>query len=241
MVNPPDIDRPPSGTDTPLQPRARESVEAEAFRLLMARLGRDGGSADQQYESLRRRVITFFRLYVPIEAETLADRVLDRVARKLLDATQIENVSQFTLGVSRMILMESISQRSREQRALERVAVSIDPPTTPSDLGDLEEDETLLALRVRRLRGCLARLGEGATQVILTYYAAEGSARIATRQRLAEDLGLSLNALRNRAQRLRGMLERCLAAYPSGNASSVSLLRDEKPIDDTSTMSSDPS
>ena len=92
---------------------SRGSVEAEAFRLLMARLGRDGGSADQQYESLRRRLITFFRLHVPIEAETLADRVLDRVARKLMESTQIENVAQFTLGVSRMILMESRSQRAK--------------------------------------------------------------------------------------------------------------------------------
>lgn len=214
-----------------------ESVKAEAFRTLMARLGRDGGSADQNYESLRRRLITFFQLHVPIEAETLADRVLDRVARKLMESTQIENVSQFTLGVCRMILMESFSQRSREQRALERGAASIEPPATPLDLGDLEEEEALLALRVQRLRSCLAKLGDGATHLILTYYAADGGARIATRQRLAAQLGLSLNALRNRAQRLRGMLERCLAAYPSSIAASAPLSRDEKPIDDTSSMS----
>jgi DNA-directed RNA polymerase specialized sigma24 family protein len=206
--------------------------DAEAFRMLMARLGQDGDGADQRYESLRRRLIIFFRLYLPIEAETLADRVLDRVARKLMEGTQIEDVSRFTLGVSRMILMESQSRLTREQHALQRAALSIDPPATPPDLGEWEEEETQLALRVQRLRSCLANLGDSATHVILTYYAADGSARIPARQRLAADLGLSLNALRNRAQRLRGMLERCLAGYP---------LRDEKPIDDTSSMPSDPS
>ena len=200
--------------------------------MLMARLGQDGGSAEQRYESLRRRLISFFRLYVPIEAETLADRVLDRVARKLMQGTQIENVSRFTLGVSRMILMESQSRMYREQHALQRATQSIDPPATPPDASEWEEEETQLALRVQRLRSCLAKLGDSATSVILTYYAADGRARIPARQRLAADLGLSLNALRNRAQRLRDMLERCLAAYA---------LCDEKPINDTSSMPSDSS
>jgi hypothetical protein len=88
----------------------------------------------------------------------------------------------------------------------------IDPPGTPHDISEGDEDEARIQERVRRLRICLAKLGDHATHVILTYYAWDGSERISRRQRLAAELGLSLNALRNRAMRLRGMLERSLAS-----------------------------
>jgi hypothetical protein len=81
------------------EPRA-----ADAFQTLLDRMRREGGSAEERYESLRRRLITFFRLHVPTDAEAQADRALDRVARKLMEGTEIENLLQFTLGVSRMIL-----------------------------------------------------------------------------------------------------------------------------------------
>ncbi len=157
-------------------------------------------------------MIVFFRLYVPAEAETLTDRALDRVARKLMEGTEIANLLHFTLGVSRMILVESRSRRSRELRAQEGYAGMIEPPATPPDIGEFDEEEARLQERVRALRECLAQLGDHATYVILTYYDSNGSERISRRQRLAAELGLSLNALRNRALRLRDMLERSLAS-----------------------------
>ena len=44
----------------------------------------------------------------------------------------------------------------------------------------------------------------------LDYYGADGAERIATRQRLAGERGISINALRNRALRLREALEDCV-------------------------------
>jgi DNA-directed RNA polymerase specialized sigma24 family protein len=188
-----------------------EPSAASAFQTLLNRMRQEGGKVEERYESLRRRLIVFFRLHVPADAEALTDRALDRVGCKLMQGTEIENLLQFTLGVSRMMLVEYRSQRSREQRAQEGYAGMIEQPATPPDIGEWEEDEARLQERVRQLRDCLARLGEQATQVILVYYDSDGRERISRRQRLAAELGLSLNALRNRALRLRGMLERCLA------------------------------
>jgi DNA-directed RNA polymerase specialized sigma24 family protein len=189
-----------------------EPSSANAFQSLLSRLRQEGGSAEERYESLRGRLIVFFRLYVPAEAEALTDRTLDRVARKLVEGTEIENLLPFTLGVSRMILVECNSQRSRELRAQEGYAAMIEPPATPPDIGQFDEEETRLRERVHALRECLAELGDRATYLILTYYDSDGSERISRRQRLAAELGLSLNALRNRALRLRDMLERSLAS-----------------------------
>ncbi len=185
---------------------------ADALQNLLNRMRQDGGNAEQHYESLRRRLIVFFRLNFPADAEALADRALDRVAGKLLEGVKIENLPQFTLGVSRMILAEFRSHRSREQRAHQGYSGMIEPPGTPPDIGEGDEDEARIQERVRQLRNCLAKLGDPATHVILTYYAWDGSERISRRQRLAAELGMSLNALRNRAMRLRGTLERSLAS-----------------------------
>jgi DNA-directed RNA polymerase specialized sigma24 family protein len=57
---------------------------------------------------------------------------------------------------------------------------------------------------------CLAELPADGRALILEYYAAEGRLKIDGRKRLAAALGLSDTALRNRAQRLRDRLERCV-------------------------------
>lgn len=186
---------------------------------------REGGSAADCYESLRRRLVVFFRLHVPAEAEALADCALDRVARKLMEGTEIEHLPQFALGVSRMILVEWRSQRFRELRAHEGYADMMELPAPPPDIGQLKEDEARLQERIRRLRECLAKLGEQATYVILTYYTSDGGGRIARRKRLAAELGLSLNALRNRALRLRSILERFLATSTFSDLDGASVNR----------------
>ena len=131
-----------------------ELSSANAFQILLSRLRQEGGGAEERYESLRRRLIVFFRLYVPADAEALTVRALDRVARKLMEGTEIANLLQFTLGVSRMILVECRSQRSRELRAQEGYAGRIEQPATPPDIGEFDEEEARLQERVRALRVC---------------------------------------------------------------------------------------
>jgi hypothetical protein len=67
----------------------------------------------------------------------------------------------------------------------------------------------LRAAQAAALEACLDTLAKADAALILDYYGADGSARIRLRQQLADSLGLSLNALRNRALRLRGKLEEC--------------------------------
>jgi DNA-directed RNA polymerase specialized sigma24 family protein len=57
---------------------------------------------------------------------------------------------------------------------------------------------------------CLARLAPGSQDLILEYYLCEGRDRIEARKRLARALCVSESALRNRAQRVRDQLERCV-------------------------------
>jgi DNA-directed RNA polymerase specialized sigma24 family protein len=172
-----------------------------AFGALLARLAVDGGDA-QTYEALRRRLIQFFRLHVPADADDLADVVLDRLARRIHEGTDVASVPSYTLGIARMVLHEARAKAARRHLA------EADPTLVPDeDAADEARDlESVLAA----LRACLDAAGSTARQLILAYYGGDGAVRIATRKRLADEHGISLNALRNRALRLRDALEECV-------------------------------
>ena len=71
--------------------RSAAADSAGAFGALLARLSADGGDA-QAYEALRRRLIQFFKLHVPAEADDLADVVLDRLARRIHEGIDVEAI-----------------------------------------------------------------------------------------------------------------------------------------------------
>jgi DNA-directed RNA polymerase specialized sigma24 family protein len=171
------------------------------FAMGLARLAADGGDA-AAYESLRRRLIQFFRLHVPAEADDLADVVLDRLARRIHEGIDVASVPSYALGIARMVLHEARAKASR------RHLVETDPTLLPDE--DRADEAIELEHVLAALRACLDAAGTTARRLILTYYGGDGAIRIATRKRLADECAISLNALRNRALRLRDALEECV-------------------------------
>lgn len=178
-----------TGTDDPLH-------------ALLAHLGGGRGAA-AAYEALRRRLIAFFRLHVPAQAEDLADLALDRLGRRLAEGVAVEDTGGYALGIARYLVRETQARTMRAARA------EHDPLLQPPDedaAADAVRHEAVLAA----LDACLDAAGPAQGRLILDYYDADGGERIALRQRLATALGISLNALRNRALRLREALEACV-------------------------------
>jgi DNA-directed RNA polymerase specialized sigma24 family protein len=172
-----------------------------AFGALLARLSTDGGDASA-YEALRRRLIQFFKLHVPAEADDLADVVLDRLARRIHEGIDVASVPSYALGIARMVLHEAYAKSARRHLA------EADPTLAPDE--DSADDARDLESVLAALRSCLEAAGATARGLILAYYGGDGALRIATRKRLADEHGISLNALRNRALRLRDALEECV-------------------------------
>lgn len=185
-----------------------DAADGDALAALVARLRADGAGGSG-YESLRRRLIRYFRLHDPARAEELADVVFERLARKIHAGTEIASVPSYALGVARMVLRET-----RAQDARRRVAEA--DPTFPAEI---DPDETAQREAVAAALGtCLDEAGAASRRLILAYYAADGAERIAIRQRLADAAAISLNALRNRALRLRAALEDCVRRRLGGGA-----------------------
>jgi DNA-directed RNA polymerase specialized sigma24 family protein len=171
------------------------------FDSLLTRLGADGRSRGDVYEQLRRRLILMLRLHVPADAEALADIALDRLARRVHEGTPIDNPHLYALGIARNLVLEAQSRTAKQQRMGE------DPTLLPEQT---EDDTEAVESAHAAMAACLEQLGGHARDLLLAYYSADGAARIRTRQHLASELGLSINALRNRALRLRAAVSRCV-------------------------------
>jgi hypothetical protein len=208
-------------------PRSSVSAVSESFDILLRRLSQ-GGAGAPGYERLRTRLVAFFRIRFPAQAEALADDALDRLARRLAEGTVVENLEGYAHGIARLLLLEEGNRQQKHRLA------AIDAMHEFVSQGDAEPDPVLPVLQ-----DCLKSLGPEAAAFILDYYAADGGTeRIEHRQRLAEVSGVSLNALRNKALRIRLSLEKCVRLrlqYPPSN----SVERDEMSKSDTLGMLED--
>jgi DNA-directed RNA polymerase specialized sigma24 family protein len=176
--------------------KPRWELTSEALNGLLARLHPDPVAAGEEYEHLRRALLKFFSWHQIPDAESSVDEALDRVARRLDTGHTIDDVRAFAYGVARLVRLE----RQRQSAAMpttsdERLAaLAATPPPDEFDVRDAW------------LERCLGQLSENDRDLIVTYYVGMGRDRIDGRARLAATLGLSENALRLRAQRLRDRL-----------------------------------
>ena len=177
-------------------------ARAAPLHALFERLA-GAGDAAPAYEHLRFRLVTYFRLRFPADAEALADEAIDRLARHLSEGTAVLNLPGFALGIARMLVLETSARQGKERAAAHEAVL----------LAQVDEQEPEPDPAMPALRSCLQSIGAESAAMIVDYYGGDaGGARIARRQALADRLGLSLNALRNRVLRIRIGLEKCVRA-----------------------------
>jgi DNA-directed RNA polymerase specialized sigma24 family protein len=150
---------------------------------------------ETQLFQLRPRLVRFFssrgRAW---KADELADDTILRVLLKLRKGESIDNLEAYTLGVARIVLLEELRRRTDDP-----LPDNIDRPSPESESSSTSDC----------LDRCLEALPAGARSLILRFYG-EGQHGVPNkdvRKRLADDLGMTMNALFIRAGRLRRELE----------------------------------
>jgi RNA polymerase sigma factor (sigma-70 family) len=166
----------------------------ESFDSLLAWLDTERQLAGQKYEEIRRRLIKIFTCRGCFEPEDLADETINRVTKRLpeIEATFTGEPSNYFFGVANKVYMEYL----RRKPAL--------PPLNPC------EDSERLERDYECLEQCLQKLTAENRSLVLLYYEQEKGAKIEHRKKLAEQLGIAVNALRIRAHRIRLALEECV-------------------------------
>jgi hypothetical protein len=175
--------------------RARWRLTQEAFDTLLLRLDSDRERAGERFEKLRHNLLQFFGYEGCAFPDQWADETLDRLARRLSDGSAVEDVGAFTRGISRMVLLEA--------RAWERRERQVEPLRRPDPRVGAERDAACLEI-------CLKKLLPENLALVEQYYFSVSKSQAETRRVLAQKLGITQEALRSRALRIRKQLERCM-------------------------------
>ena len=185
---------------------------ATAFERLLARLDADPDRAAEAYELLRQTLTRFFDWRGAHFPDECADEAINRLARRLDEGAEVDDPRGYALGIARLVLMErSRSPHLRQDELNEQTPAP--PPATRAD------DEPHLH---DCLDTCLAALPDESRTLILEYYQDQRRLKIDRRVRLATERGLTAQALRSRAQRVRDRLERCVRGCAGG--------REDRPV-----------
>lgn len=181
--------------------RQKWTLTQEAFdKLLIALGGGDRESGSEKYLEIRSNLTRFFEWRGCSFPEDHADETINRIAKKVAEGEEILNPSGYAMGVARLLLLEILKSRQREQSALTELGQESEPVVEPDDGED----------RLNCLRDCLQTLSTDNRELILQYYQGEKSEKIQNRKKLIDRLGIPVNTLRMRALRLRDRLQGCV-------------------------------
>ena len=181
--------------------RQKWSLDQEAFDKLLLALGgddRDGGG--RKYLEIRANLIRFFEWRGCPFPDDHADETINRMAKRVAEGEAVLNPSGYAMGVARLLVLEIIKGRQREQAALNEITTNTEAYAEENDGDD----------RIDCLRQCLDTLSTENRQLILEYYQGEKGDKIRNRKKLIERLGIPVNTLRMRALRLRERLQLCV-------------------------------
>lgn len=178
-------------------------MQSEFLDALLSLLDEDREQAGLAYQKMHERLVRFFRLNNGSDPQALADETLDRLARRAADsmAENIGSLRAFSLGIARHVLQEDVRHRSRE-------ALSAQQWTDFTMAVDRDSEYLLDAIE-----SCLARMTVEKRELLRSYYEWRAGNKISHHQQIAERLGLTMNALRNRIMRARNELDDCVRQY----------------------------
>jgi DNA-directed RNA polymerase specialized sigma24 family protein len=181
--------------------RQKWTLTQEAFDKLLLSFGDDRDSGGKKYLEIRSNLTRFFEWRGCPFPEDHADETINRIAKRVAEGEQIQNPSGYAMGVARLLVLEILKGRQREQVALNEMT------TTSSEVvADADDGEERLGC----LRQCLSRLSDENRVLITGYYEGEKGDKIQNRKKLVEKLGIPVNTLRMRALRLRDRLQMCV-------------------------------
>jgi hypothetical protein len=166
----------------------------EEFAEFLAWLDPDPEEAGRKFNLIQSRLTRIFVCRGCIDAESLADEVINRVAVRIkaVKATY-DNPIRCCIGFTTNVYREYLKYLKEINSAK--------PPPPPRPPEELEKEDACL-------RRCIEKLANAQRDLVVRYFQAEN--RIKNRKRLAEELRLTANALRIQAHHLRKKVRLCL-------------------------------
>lgn len=180
------------------KPDEKWVLTQEALDKLLERFSSDREEAGRLYEEMRVKLLRFFEYGQSRSPDADVDETFNRVTRRIDEGVEISNVNAYFYQTAKFVLQESKRRRDRTSLSLDDLP---EPPVNPPP-DDQKE------VRLTCLDTCLSELTNEDRDLILTYYREERRAKIDLRRQLADNRGITMDALRIRACRIRKRLEK---------------------------------
>ena len=136
----------------------------------------------------------------------LADETINRVAKKatMFDRRKGRQPTSYIFGFAARVLLEYRRTARNRETGL---------PTDDLPAAETREDANIeiLERRLDCLATCLERLSRRERDLLLEYYALDGKAKIAARNRIARRLGCGRSSLHSRIFRIRAKVKVCIS------------------------------
>ena len=178
------------------------AIPPENLEEIFAWLNPDRDVAGSMYVQLHHDLAKLFTYKGFADPEALTDEVFDRVAEK------VHSVRPTYEGDPRFYFRAVANNVVRENLKKVKTQVSLEDVDLPGQK-TTETDETALE-REECLHSCLRKLTANDRKLIVSYYTKEKQAKIDNRNELAQQLGISVEALRVKVYRLRASLHECI-------------------------------
>jgi DNA-directed RNA polymerase specialized sigma24 family protein len=172
------------------------TITQDPFDALLEWLDPDREKAGQRYEIIRAGLIRIFVSKGLSDAEHYTDEAIDRVVKRLpeIQAKYVGDPARYFHGVARNLILEA--GRRRE------VATDVLPLRITHEVARSDTSECLSK--------CLKLLPADKQEFILDYHLYQGHAKVENHRQMADELSISVGALRTRAHHLRVSLEKCV-------------------------------
>lgn len=175
---------------------SKEPPSPEAFQKLLRWLDPDPEKAGQKYQQIRLRLIRVLTSRGCWEAEDLADQTFNVVASRidwLIENYDKRDPALYFYGVAKNLRLEWLKRQK--------------PPASPPPPPDKDEIERKCAC----LDQCLEREATpDERSLVLRYFAKDKQEKIRERKKIAEELGITMNALRIKVYHIISRLRPCM-------------------------------
>jgi DNA-directed RNA polymerase specialized sigma24 family protein len=186
------------------------TLTSPAFERLLKWLDEGGNSDGLKYLEVRRRLAAYFDRKNCAAPDDLADETLNRVARRLDEegVIETETPAKYCYIVARFVFMEYL-------RATQKANVQLDEVRRQSKgdsavRNEADDEIHIKDVLLKCLRKCTGELEPINREIITRYYVGKQRIKIENRRAVAEELGITVNALSIRACRIRDKLEGCV-------------------------------
>ncbi|MEW6737537.1 MAG: hypothetical protein AB1489_40015, partial [Acidobacteriota bacterium] len=189
-----------------------EFVSQEAFNALLNWLHTDRKHAWESYQNIRAGLLMFFECHGCQFYEECTDDTIRRAAIKISTGTVVRpnNPYVYFHGIARNVLREYWKGKERLVSPLDDLPANLHPINNPFEIESREEEKLALERNLKCLEKCLNALPQETRELLINYYISEQEKRSEERNHIADQLGITLNALRIRIHRLSSRLEKCI-------------------------------